>query len=196
MKEKSLDFVPLSIAVVTVSDTRNEETDSSGQYLVASLQEAGHRLFEKAIVKDDVYCLRALVSRFIAEEDVQVVLLTGGTGFTARDNTPQALIPLFDRQVEGFGELFRHLSYAEIGTSTLQSRAVAGISNYTAIFCMPGSTSACRTAWQGILKAQLDNRQRPCSFVPHLLKPAQEIPGKTDTSTQKNPSTPACEPRS
>ncbi len=170
MKEKYIDFISLSIAVITVSDTRTEENDSSGQYLVSRLAEAGHGLFEKVIVKDDIYQLRALVSRYIADESVQVVLLTGGTGFTARDNTPQALLPLFDRQVDGFGELFRHLSYAEIGTSTLQSRAIAGISNDTAIFCMPGSTSACRTAWQGILKEQLDSRHRPCNFVPHLLK--------------------------
>lgn len=193
MKEKITDFIQLSIAVITVSDTRTEENDSSGQYLVSSLEEAGHRLFEKVMVKDDIYQLRALVSRYIADEGVQVVLLTGGTGFTARDNTPQALLPLFDRQVEGFGELFRHLSYAEIGTSTLQSRAVAGISNCTAIFCMPGSTSACRTAWQGILKEQLDSRHRPCNFVPHLLKPGHLGQGQ---SASKQGQQGSCESRS
>ena len=193
MKEKIVDFQPLNIAVITVSDTRNEETDSSGQYLVTSVTDAGHQLIEKVIVKDDIYVLRALVSRFIAADNVHVVLLTGGTGFTARDNTPQALVPLMDRRIEGFGELFRQLSYQEIGTSTLQSRAVAGISNYTALFCLPGSTGACRTAWEGILKEQLDSRHRPCNFVAQLLNPTTErISGSPSSSRQTNS---ACGPR-
>jgi molybdenum cofactor biosynthesis protein B len=194
MKEKIVDFQPLNIAVITVSDTRNEETDSSGQYLVTSVTDAGHQLIEKVIVKDDIYVLRALVSRFIAADNVHVVLLTGGTGFTARDNTPQALVPLMDRRIEGFGELFRQLSYQEIGTSTLQSRAVAGISNYTALFCLPGSTGACRTAWEGILKEQLDRRHRPCNFVAQLLKPkADAVSGLASGVHQTDL---ACGPRS
>lgn len=194
MKEKIVDFQPLNIAVITVSDTRNEETDSSGQYLVTSVTDAGHQLIEKVIVKDDIYVLRALVSRFIAADNVHVVLLTGGTGFTARDNTPQALVPLMDRRIEGFGELFRQLSYQEIGTSTLQSRAVAGISNYTALFCLPGSTGACRTAWEGILKEQLDSRHRPCNFVAQLLKPkADAVSGLASGVHQTDL---ACGPRS
>ncbi len=194
MKEKTVDFQPLNIAVITVSDTRNEETDSSGHYLVASVTDAGHQLIEKVIVKDDIYVLRALVSRFIAADNVHVVLLTGGTGFTARDNTPQALVPLMDRQIEGFGELFRQLSYQEIGTSTLQSRAVAGISNYTALFCLPGSTGACRTAWEGILKEQLDSRHRPCNFVAQLLKPKADAVSGLASGVHQTDS--ACGPRS
>ena len=181
-KDKSVKFIPLNISVVTVSDTRDESNDTSGQYLLDSLVEAGHRPVEKVILKDDIYQLRALVSRYVADEKISVVLLTGGTGFTARDNTPQALIPLMDRQIEGFGELFRQLSYEEIGTSTVQSRAVAGISNYTAIFCMPGSTGACRTAWTGILKEQLDASHRPCNFVGELLKPVAETSEGIDTA--------------
>ena len=171
MGKKINEFVALNIAVVTVSDTRDESNDSSGQYLADALTEAGHSLVARAIVKDDVYALRALVSYHIADPKVQVVLVTGGTGFTARDNTPQALIPLMDRQIDGFGELFRHISYQDIGTSTVQSRAVAGISNYTAIFCMPGSTGACKTAWTGILSEQLDARHRPCNFMEQVVSP-------------------------
>ena len=185
-KEKSVKFIPLNIAVITVSDTRDESNDTSGQYLFDSLAQAGHRAIEKTIIKDDIYQLRALVSRYIADEGVSVVLLTGGTGFTARDNTPQALIPLMDRQIEGFGELFRQLSYEEIGTSTVQSRAVAGISNFTAIFCMPGSTGACRTAWTGIIQEQLDASHRPCNFVGELVRPISGSDEGINT---------ACEPR-
>lgn len=171
MGKKSSDFVALNTAVVTVSDTRDESSDTSGQYICDALLEAGHSLVARAIVKDDVYALRALVSYYIADPTVQVVLVTGGTGFTARDNTPQALIPLMERQIDGFGELFRHISYQEIGTSTVQSRAVAGISNYTAIFCVPGSTGACKTAWTGILSEQLDARHRPCNFMEQVIRP-------------------------
>jgi molybdopterin adenylyltransferase len=161
-------FMPLRCTVLTISDTRTEETDSSGTVLVSALQEAGHTLVEKKIVRDDIYTLRAVVSAWIADSQVDVILCTGGTGFTPRDNTPQALAPLFDREIQGFGELFRQLSLQEIGTSTLQSRSLAGMANHTLIFCLPGSPNACRTAWNGILKAQLDIRQRPCNFAQTL----------------------------
>mgnify|MGYP003384567700 FL=1 len=156
---------PLNIAVLTVSDTRTFETDKSGATLIDKLQQAGHSLAQHSIVKDDVYQIRAAVSQWIADQDVHAVLVTGGTGFTARDTTPDALMPLFDQVIEGYGELFRHLSFQEIGTSTIQSRAVAGVANRTVIFVMPGSTGACRTAWDGIIREQLDNRHRPCNFV-------------------------------
>ena len=161
---------PLSIAVLTVSDTRNETSDTSGQYLVESLQAAGHALIEKVIEPDDIYCLRATVSRWIAAPEVQVVLVTGGTGFSGRDSTPEALLPLFDKVIEGFGETFRALSLQEIGSATLQSRAIGGLSNRTVIFCMPGSTGACRTAWEGIIRDQLDSSFGPCNFASTLLR--------------------------
>lgn len=161
-------FVALNIAVLTVSDTRDERSDSSGLLLQEKLQEAGHKLHDKRIVKDDIYQIRAVLSAWIADAAVQAVLVTGGTGFSGRDSTPEAVRVLFDKEIDGFGELFRHFSLAEIGTSTLQSRAVAGLANHTVIFCVPGSTNACRTAWEKIIGPQLDNRQRPCNFVPHL----------------------------
>lgn len=161
-------FVPANIAVLTVSDTRTEDNDTSGRYLVENLQEAGHTLADKKIVIDDIYQIRAIVSQWIADESVQAVMITGGTGFTSRDSTPEALVPLFDKQVEGFGELFRHVSYEEIGTSTIQSRAIAGFANHTVIFAMPGSTGACRTGWTKIIKQQMDASHRPCNFMPHL----------------------------
>lgn len=158
----------LNIAVLTVSDTRSLNTDTSGQYLVDALQGAGHHLADRQIVKDDVYQLRAVVSAWIANPDVQVILTTGGTGFSGRDSTPEALSVLFDKHVEGFGELFRHFSLHEIGTSTLQSRALAGMANRTLIFCVPGSTNACKTAWINILGPQLDAGTKPCNFVAHV----------------------------
>lgn len=158
----------LNIAVLTVSDTRTEVNDTSGQYLVNAAENAGHNVLDKKIVIDDKFQIRALVSSWIASTNIQIVLVTGGTGFTARDTTPEAMLPLFDKNIEGFGELFRHISYLEIGTSTVQSRALAGMANGTAIFCMPGSTGACKTAWTGILQQQLDNTHRPCNFVVHL----------------------------
>lgn len=161
-------FIPLNIAVLTVSDTRDESNDTSGQTLVERLTEAGHQLAEKTIVKDDVYQLRAIVSKWIASDSIQVILATGGTGFTDRDNTPEALTPLFDKSVEGFGEVFRHVSLGEIGTSTIQSRAFAGMANKTVIFCMPGSTNACKTAWDKVIVQQLDASHKPCNFVNHL----------------------------
>jgi molybdenum cofactor biosynthesis protein B len=163
----------LNIAVLTVSDTRTQETDTSGAYLVKAVKEQGHTVVEQLIVKDDKYLLRAAVSRWIASDDVQVVICTGGTGFTARDTTPEALSVLFDKNIEGFGELFRYLSFNEIGTSTVQSRAVAGMANSTAIFCLPGSTGACKTAWTGILQQQLNSSHKPCNFVVHLKQSAQ-----------------------
>jgi molybdenum cofactor biosynthesis protein B len=161
-------FVSLAVAVLTVSDTREESTDTSGALLVEKLTAAGHRLHEKRIVKDDIYQIRAVLSQWVADAAVQVVIVTGGTGFSGRDSTPEAVSVLFDKSIEGFGEVFRHYSLAEIGTSTLQSRALAGLANNTVIFCVPGSTNACRTAWDRIIGEQLDNRHRPCNFVPHL----------------------------
>lgn len=166
----------LAIAVLTISDTRNEETDSSGQYLVESLQQEGHNLIDKQIVIDDVYLIRSVLSQWIANPDVQVVLVTGGTGFTGRDSTPEAVSVLFDKTIEGFGELFRHLSYDEIGTSTVQSRALAGLANETVVFCMPGSTGACKTAWGKIIREQLDSSHGPCNFVGVLkTRAAQKV---------------------
>jgi len=155
----------LKVAVLTVSDTRTHETDTSGQFLVDALSSAGHTVVDRQIVIDDVYQLRAIVSGWIADPEVEVVLTTGGTGFSGRDSTPEALQPLFDKSIDGFGEVFRSLSHAEIGSSTVQSRALAGLANGTAIFCMPGSTGACRTAWNGVLREQLDSEHRPCNFV-------------------------------
>ncbi|MEZ5566939.1 MAG: molybdenum cofactor biosynthesis protein B [Halioglobus sp.] len=155
----------LGIAVMTVSDTRDLATDTSGNFLITALEEAGHRLAERAIVKDDVYQIRGMLSVWIADSQVNAVLITGGTGFSGRDSTPEAVRPLFDKDIDGFGEVFRALSYAEIGSSTVQSRALAGFANNTVIFCMPGSTGACRTAWNGLVREQLDSRHSPCNFV-------------------------------
>ena len=166
-------FIPLNIAVLTVSDTRTQETDASGKTLVQLLTEAGHKLAEKAIVPDNLYKIRALVSRWIAQDDVQVVITTGGTGITGRDTTPEAVKALLDKEIEGFGEVFRAVSYEEINTSTIQSRAVAGVANGTFIFCLPGSSGACRTGWGKLIQQQLDYRVRPCNLVelmPRLLE--------------------------
>jgi molybdenum cofactor biosynthesis protein B len=167
------EFIPLNIAVLTVSDSRTEETDTSGQLLVAELTKQGHILSDKKIVIDDVYKIRAQIANWIADNETQVVLVTGGTGFTGRDSTPEAVTPLFDKTIDGFGELFRQISYQQIGTSTVQSRAIAGLSNGTVIFCMPGSTNACRTAWDEIIESQLNSTHRPCNFVPQLKKAEQ-----------------------
>lgn len=166
-------FQPLSIAVLTVSDTRGEAEDSSGRTLVEQLTAAGHRLAEKAICRDDTYAIRAIVSRWIADPAVQVVLSTGGTGVTGRDGTPEAVQVLLDKEISGFGELFRMLSWEEIRTSTIQSRALAGVANGTYLFVLPGSSGACRTAWERIIKDQLDYRHGPCNLVelmPRLLE--------------------------
>jgi len=161
----SSDFIPLSICVLTVSDTRTLDNDTSGDYLVQALTGAGHHLFERALLPDDRYRLRAVISRWIAEPEVDGILVTGGTGFTTRDSTPEALRPLLDKEMPGFGELFRAVSFEEIGTSSLQSRAFAGLANATFVFALPGSTSACTTAWERIIRQQLDARTRPCNLA-------------------------------
>lgn len=161
-------FVALNIAVLTVSDTRTPETDTSGQLLSDRLENAGHTLCDRVLTKDDLYKIRARVAQWIADETTQVVLITGGTGFSSRDGTPEAVMPLFDKIVDGYGELFRQLSYQEIGTSTMQSRAIAGLANSTLVFCIPGSTNACQTAWDKIIAEQLDASHRPCNFVGEL----------------------------
>ncbi|NCA89422.1 MAG: molybdenum cofactor biosynthesis protein B [Gammaproteobacteria bacterium] len=166
-------FLPLRVAVLTVSDSRGEDQDSSGKYLKEAAEAAGHQVLAKEIVRDDVYQLRAVLSRWIADPQINVILSTGGTGITGRDSTPEALLPLLDKVIEGFGELFRQVSFKDIGTSTVQSRAIAGLANGTFIFCLPGSTGACRTAWEEILLPQLDIRTRPCNFaqlIPRLLE--------------------------
>ena len=165
-------FAPLGIAVLTVSDTRGFDEDGSGDLLSERLTLAGHALVERRIVPDDVYRIRAVVSKWVVRDDIQVVLVNGGTGFTRRDTTPEALMPLFDKAVDGYGELFRQLSLSSIGTSTIQSRAVGGLIDRTLVFAMPGSPKACDTAWDGILAAQLDARTRPCNFVAMVLPEA------------------------
>lgn len=155
---------PLNIGLLTVSDTRGPAEDSSGQFLENSLIEAGHRLVARRILPDDIYLVRALISSWIADPDINVVMITGGTGFHERDSTPEAVTPLLDKTIQGFGEEFRRLSQAEIGTSTIQSRAFGGMANHTLIFCLPGSTGACRTGWNGIISSQLDSRHGPCNF--------------------------------
>jgi molybdopterin adenylyltransferase len=166
-------FLSLNIAVLTVSDSRTEADDKSGTLLVGRLEKAGHRCIEKRIVRDDIYAIRAVVSGWIADPKVQVVLTTGGTGVTGRDGTPEAIQPLLDKTLDGFGETFRMISYQQIRTSTVQSRAIAGVANGTYIFCVPGSSGACATAWDELLEAQLDSRTRPCNFadlIPRLLE--------------------------
>ena len=158
-------FRPIRIAVMTVSDTRQEHDDTSGNLLVDSVRAANHILSEKVIVPDDRYQIRAHLSRWIADENTHAVLITGGTGLTGRDITPEAVAPLFDKTIDGFGELFRSLSFAEVRTSTIQSRALAGVANGTFIFCLPGSTGACKLAWESIIQPQLDGRHRPCNLV-------------------------------
>ena len=155
----------LAIAVLTVSDTRTRETDTSGDLLANLLTDDGHKLAARSIVKDDIYEVRKIVSEWIADVTIQVIVSTGGTGFSGRDTTPEALVPLFDKTIEGFGELFRQVSYDEIGSSTIQSRAVGGIANDTLIFALPGSNGACRTGWEKILHDQLDASFQPCNFA-------------------------------
>ncbi len=158
-------FKPLNIAVMTVSDTRNEANDTSGDTLVKLLTGAGHTLTEKRIVPDDIYQIRAAVSQWIADDSINAVITTGGTGITGRDSTPEAVKVLLDKEIEGFGEVFRAVSYEEIGTSTIASRALSGVANATYIFCLPGSTGACRTGWGKLISHQLDYRTRPCNLV-------------------------------
>lgn len=173
MIDNKRELIPLSIAVLTVSDTRTESDDKSGKLLVTRLQQSGHTLNDKQIVADDIYQIRAVVSRWIAQETPQVILTTGGTGVTGRDGTPEAVKPLLDKEIDGFGEMFRVLSFETISTSTLQSRATAGVANGTYIFCLPGSSGACADAWDKLISQQLDYRHRPCNLVeliPRLLE--------------------------
>lgn len=163
--KKNAKFIKLNIAIMTVSDSRTEETDTAGKLLVDRLIEAGHHLTEKTIVADNRYQIRKVISRWIADAKIQAVITTGGTGLTGRDITPEAISPLFDKEIIGFGELFRSLSYEFIKTSTIQSRAIAGLANATPIFCLPGSPGACRDGWDGIIQHQLDSRHRPCNLV-------------------------------
>ncbi len=162
----------VSFAILTISDTRSFDTDTSGEWLQQAVEGDGHKVIERRLVIDDVYKIRATVSNWIADENIEAIVTTGGTGFTGRDSTPEALAPIFDKHIEGFGELFRQLSYSEIGTSTVQSRSLAGLANYTVIFCLPGSTGACKTGWNGIIRHQLDSTFEPCNFVQHVTKKA------------------------
>jgi len=158
-------FQALKISVITVSDTRTEANDTSGHYLKEALLSAGHELHSKHLVRDDLYRIRALVAALIADDSCQAIILTGGTGLTHRDGTPEAVSVLFDKEIPGFGELFRNFSLEDVGTSTMLSRCLAGLSNRTIIFCLPGSTGACRLAWQKILEQLLDSRTKPCNFT-------------------------------
>lgn len=158
-------FKPLTIAIMTVSDSRTEANDKSGDTLAGLLTGAGHKLAEKRIIPDDVYRIRAVASQWIADDTINAVISTGGTGITGRDSTPEAIKVLLDKEIEGFGEVFRAVSYEEIGTSTIQSRALCGVANATFVFCLPGSTGACRTGWEKIISQQLDYRTRPCNLV-------------------------------
>ena len=167
------EFIPINLALMTVSDTRSEADDKSGAALRQLVTEAGHRIHEQCIIPDDIYQIRAALSRWIAEPEVQAVITTGGTGLTGRDGTPEAVAPLLDKVIDGFGEMFRVLSYDTIGTSTVQSRALAGVANGTFVFCLPGSSGACRDGWTRLISHQLDYRTRPCNLVelmPRLLE--------------------------
>ncbi len=173
MSSNARQFIPLKIAIMVVSDSRTEETDTSGKALVDRLTKAGHYCADKAIIADDIYLIRAKLSSWIADPDINAIITTGGTGVTGRDGTPEAVQPLLDKELTGFGEVFRNLSYDEIGTSTIQSRAIAGVANGHYIFCVPGSSGACRTACDKLISAQLDYRTRPCNLVevmPRLLE--------------------------
>lgn len=172
-EKKSREFIPVGIAVLTVSDSRTEADDKSGKLLVSRLQESGHMLVDKQIVADDIYQIRAIISQWCINDSVQAILATGGTGITGRDGTPEAISVLLDKEINGFGETFRAISYTQIGTSTMQSRALAGVCNGTFIFSLPGSTNACATAWDELISKQLDFRTRPCNLVelmPRLLE--------------------------
>ena len=171
--DTSRDFIPVSIAVLTISDSRTEDNDKSGGLLVGRVEKSGHRIADKKIVPDDIHQVRAQVCQWIVDSEIQVILTTGGTGVTGRDGTPEAIRPLLDKEISGFGEMFRVLSYEKIATSTLQSRAFAGVANATYIFCLPGSAGACADAWDMLIEFQLDYRSRPCNLVelmPRLLE--------------------------
>ena len=177
-------FTPVRFAVLTVSDTRSPEDDRSGATLAARIEGAGHILAERAITSDDIRKIRAIVRRWIADPDVDVVVTTGGTGFTGRDVTPEAVEPLLDKRMDGFSTLFHRISYETIGTSTIQSRATAGLAKDTFVFCLPGSPGACRDAWDNILVKQFDNRQAPCNFV-EIMPRLDEHLSRTKASTKK-----------
>ncbi|WP_254046912.1 molybdenum cofactor biosynthesis protein B [Pusillimonas sp. T2] len=166
--------VALNCAVLTISDTRTPDNDTSGDYLNHALTEAGHRCVRRDISSGNIYHIRKIISDWVADPDINIILTNGGTGFSHQKSTGAAITPLLDMTIAGFGELFRHLSYLDIGTSTLQSDAFAGAANNTLIFCMPGSTSACHTAWERIIKEQLDSTHRPCNFATHYLKPGNK----------------------
>jgi len=170
MSKKTGDFIPLNICILTVSDTRDSDNDTSGQALADRVTGVNHTLYDRTISKDDIYQIRAIISKWIYEPRVHAVVITGGTGFSGRDSTPEAVIPLFDKEIIGFGEMFRAVSEKDIGTSTIQSRALAGLANNTAIFCLPGSTGACKTGWNDIIEPQLNSTTRPCNFVGVLTK--------------------------
>jgi len=163
--KQDVEFLPLNIAILTVSDSRTEDTDTAGKLLVEKLTDAGHNLAEKVIVLDNIYKVREIVSRWIANPEVQVIISTGGTGLTGRDITPEAVQPLFDKEIDGFGELFRMISYNYIKTSTMQSRAIGGLANGTPIFCLPGSPGACKDGWDDIISYQLDLTHGPCNLA-------------------------------
>lgn len=177
--DETRSFVPVRIAVLTMSDTRSASEDKSGDLLVERLQGAGHVLADRAILKDDAAAIRAKVEGWIADPNVDCVITTGGTGFTGRDVTPEAVRPLFEKDIEGFAILFHMLSYAKVATSTIQSRACAGVAHGTYIFCLPGSPGACRDAWDGILVHQLDMRHRPCNFVEIMPRLEEHRRGKS-----------------
>jgi molybdenum cofactor biosynthesis protein B len=182
--DPNLPFVPLSIAVLTVSDTRRLEDDRSGDTLVDRLTKAGHRLGARAIVPDEIDAIRDQVKAWIADPSIDVVITTGGTGFTGRDVTPEAIEPLFEKRMDGFSAIFHHISYEKIGTSTLQSRATGGVAGATYIFVLPGSPGACKDAWDGILNSQLDYRHRPCNFVEIMPRLDEHLKrGKAQAST-------------
>jgi len=167
------EFIPLTIAILVISDTRTDENDTSGKLLADCLTNSGHQLFDKRIVPDNIYSIRATVSQWIADNAVHAIISTGGTGVTGRDGTPEAIAPLLDKQLDGFGEIFRMLSYQDIKTSTIQSRAIAGVANGTYVFCLPGSSGACRTGWESLIKDQLDIRTKPCNLaqlMPRLME--------------------------
>ena len=159
------DKITLNIAVLTISDTRTQETDKSGNLLVKLIQDTGHHVVEHLITKDNIYSIRRIISKWIDTKSINVVITTGGTGVTGRDGTPEAVEVLLDKKIDGFGEIFRYLSYKKIKTSTVQSRALAGVANSTYIFCLPGSPGACKDAWTDIIQHQLDSNNKPCNLV-------------------------------
>ena len=163
--DRPRELIPLKVAILTVSDSRTLATDTSGALLAERVSAAGHEPADRRLVKDDIYAIRAAVSGWIADPGVEVIICTGGTGITGRDGTPEAVAVLLDKEIEGFGELFRAISYEEIGTSSLQSRCLAGVANGTYVFCLPGSTNACATAWDRLIAHQLDYRTRPCNLA-------------------------------